>query len=90
MPSKIDQAKEVVARAYNLSDAFEETVEELYNLVDEMVEKKRVKYGEDSEPYKLCHEAATHMREVIKKVQSTHLEGFGLLLDFVKKHAESE
>ncbi len=90
MTSKIDQARDIVTHAYNLSDAFEETVEELYSLIDDMVEKKRVKYGENSEQYKNCCESASLIREVIKKVQSTHMEGFELLLDFVKKHAESE
>ena len=80
------KVKEVVARAVNLSDAFEETCEELYNLLDSFAESARVHYGFDSQRYKECAERRKLVREVIKKAQQSHLEGFDLLLDFIKKH----
>lgn len=86
MPTKIDQAKEIVARAYNLSDAFEETVEELYNWLDDIKEKRRKQFGEDSAPYKTSVEYVVKCKEILKKIQTNHAEGFELLLDFIKTH----
>lgn len=85
MASQIKKAKEIVSRAYNLSDAFEECVEELYNWLDEVAERRRKQFGEDSEPYKTSVEYVARCKEILKKVQTNHAEGFELLLDFIKE-----
>jgi len=82
-----EKVRGVLARAYNLSDAFEATIEELHDLLDSLVEEKRQKHGEDSEQYRSCVEARRRLSKVINKVQKTHLEGFDLLIDFVKKQS---
>ncbi|MDD2822785.1 MAG: hypothetical protein PHQ59_01765 [Candidatus Daviesbacteria bacterium] len=84
------KAQEIVARAYNLSDAFEETVEELFNYLDSVKEKRRKQFGEDSEPYKTSVQYVAMCREILKKIQTNHAEGFDLLLEFVKDHIEKE
>lgn len=86
MPSHIVKAREIITRAYNLSDAFEETVEDFFNFLDEIKETHRRKLGENSEQYKRSAEAVRQCREILKKIQVNHAEGFELLMDFVKKH----
>lgn len=80
------KAQEILIRAYNLSDAFEEVVEDFFNFLDKIKEKHRRKLGENSEQYKRSVAAVQQCREILKKVQTNHTEGFELLLDFVKKH----
>jgi len=82
------KAKDIVTRAYNLSDAFEGTVEELFNYLDDITEHKRKKYGEDSEAYKACVLYVKKCKEILNKIQTNHAEGFELLLDFIKTHIE--
>lgn len=83
------KAKEIIARAYVLSDEFESTVEELYNWLDEVKERRRKQFGEDSETYKTSVEYVAKCKEILKKVQTNHAEGFELLLDFIKQHLDS-
>ncbi len=82
------KAQEILIRAYNLSDAFEESVEDFFNFLDEIKEKHRKKFGENSERYKCSDKAVRQCREILKKIQTNHAEGFELLMDFVKKHAK--
>lgn len=90
MTNSIKKAREIIARAYNLSDAFEECVEELFNYLDSIKEARRKQFGEDSAPYKTSVEYVARCKEILKKIQTNHAEGFELLLDFIKQHMEDE
>lgn len=82
------KAKEIVSRAYNLSDAFEECVEELFDYLDSVKEKRRTQFGEESAPYKTSVEYVARCKEILRVIQKNHADGFDLLLDFVKSHIE--
>lgn len=83
------KAQEIVVRAYNLSDAFEECVEELFEYLDDVKEARRKQFGEESAPYKTSVEYVAKCKEILKKVQTNHAEGFELLMEFVKDHIET-
>lgn len=84
------KAKEIVIRAYNLSDAFEGTVEELFDYLDGVKEARRKQFGEDSAPYKTSVEYVAKCKEILRKIQTSHAEGFELLMEFVKDHIEAD
>jgi hypothetical protein len=84
------KAQDIVVRAYNLSDAFEETVEELFNYLDGVKEARRKQFGEDSAPYKTSVDYVNRCQQILRKIQTNHAEGFDLLMDFIKEHIEKE
>lgn len=86
MDKNLQKAKEIVSKAYNLSDAFEGTMEELYQFLDELLRDRKKKYGEDSEFALATEKNLRVIRDIIKKIQGAHVEGFDLLLEFIKSN----
>lgn len=85
-----NKAREIVTRAYNLSDAFEECVEELFDYLDSVKEARRKQFGEESAPYKTSVQYVAMCKEILKKIQTNHAEGFELFVEFVKDHIEAD